>query len=45
MEGPNMPKYQPCPRGHGLKKRKRRTLGGAYYHCEKCGDFFVRVVS
>lgn len=42
--GPNMPKYQPCPKGHGLqKKRKRKTLGGAYYYCNNCrSDFFVK---
>ena len=40
--GPNMPKYQPCPRGHGGKKRKQKTIGGAYYLCERCGDYFVR---
>ena len=39
---PNMPKYQPCPNGHGSKKRTEKTLGGANYHCNKCGDFFVR---
>jgi len=40
--GPNMPKYQPCPNGHGLKHRIYKTLGGAYYNCVICGDFFVR---
>jgi len=40
---PNMPKYQPCPKGHGFKRRKEKTLGGASYHCNICGsDFFVR---
>lgn len=39
---PNMPRYQPCSRGHGQKRRKRKTMGGAYYGCKKCGDFFVR---
>ena len=38
---PNMPKAQPCPRGHGWKKRTRKTLGGADYLCNKCGAFFV----
>jgi len=40
--GPNMPKYQSCPGGHGWKRRARKTMGGAYYGCKKCGDFFVR---
>jgi hypothetical protein len=40
--GHNMPKYQPCPNGHGMKKRKEKTLTGAHYHCNKCGDFLVR---
>jgi len=40
--GPNMPRYQPCHGGHGWKRRKRKTMGGAYYGCKKCGDFFVR---
>ena len=40
--GPNIPRYQFCPRGHGSKKRTRKTMGGAYYGCKKCGDFFVR---
>ena len=39
---PNMPKYQPCPNRHGSKKRTEKTLGGAHYYCNKCGDFFVR---
>jgi hypothetical protein len=41
--GPNMPTYQPCPFGHGLKKRKAKTMGGATYYCNQCkGGFFVR---
>jgi hypothetical protein len=40
--GPNMPKRQPCPNGHGWKRRIYKTLSGAYYHCGLCGDFFVR---
>jgi hypothetical protein len=40
--GPNMPKRQPCPRGHGWKRRKQKTMGGAYYGCRICGDFFIR---
>lgn len=40
--GPNMPRYQFCPQGHGLKRRTRKTMGGAYYGCKKCGEFFVR---
>jgi len=40
--GPNMPKYQPCPRGHGMKRRTQKTAGGAYYACQQCGKFFVR---
>jgi hypothetical protein len=42
-DGPNMPKYQPCPQGHGWKRRKQKTMSGAYYSCPICGDFFVRV--
>ena len=38
----NMPKRQPCPFGHGWKKRVRKTIGGATYSCGKCGEFFVR---
>ena len=41
--GPNMPKSQPCPVGHGWKRRKEKTMGGANYHCW-CGDFFVRAI-
>lgn len=41
--GPNMPKSQPCPQGHGWKRRKQKTMGGANYHCNTCRqDFFVR---
>lgn len=42
MDTPNMPRFQPCPQGHGLKKRKKKTLGGAYYGCGICGNFFVK---
>jgi len=39
----NMPKCQPCPLGHGWKKRLQKTLGGASYWCNKCqSDFFVK---
>lgn len=39
---PNMPKFQPCPRGHGWKKRIEKTIGGARYLCNRCRDkFFV----
>jgi hypothetical protein len=40
--GHNMPKYQPCPHCHGWKRRKEKTMGGAVYSCQKCGEFFVR---
>jgi len=43
----NMPKYQPCPKGHGLKKiREKAIVGGvpgALYYCNICKiEFFVR---
>lgn len=39
----NMPQYQPCPAGHGWKRRREKTVRGATYWCEKCrGVFFVR---
>ena len=39
----NMPKYQPCPFGHGWKRRRDKTLAGARYWCGQCdGSFFVR---
>ena len=43
----NMPKYQPCPFGHGLKKIEEKAIvggvPGALYYCNKCKDrFFVR---
>jgi hypothetical protein len=46
--GPNMPKYQPCPKGHGLKKREDKAIvggiPGALYYCNICKDsFFVKV--
>ena len=40
--GPRMPKYQPCPSCNKMAKRKRKTMGGAYYRCRKHGEFFVR---
>jgi len=41
--GVNMPKHQPCPEGHGWKKRKSKAAGGARYWCNRCqGFFFVR---
>ena len=41
--GPNMPKHQPCPEGHGWKRRESKTRGGARYWCNRCqGFFFVR---
>lgn len=40
--GLNMPKYQPCPKNHGWKKQRHKTLGGAVYWCNLCQDeFFV----
>ena len=40
--GPNMPRFQPCPLGHGPKKRVAKTVGGALYHCNKCqSDFLI----
>jgi len=40
--GPNMPQYQPCPLGHGWKKRKGKTMAGALYWCNICkAEFFV----
>lgn len=43
----NMPKYQPCPKGHGLKKIEDKAIvggvPGALYYCNQCkGRFFVR---
>ena len=41
--GPNIPKRQPCPMEHGWKKRDSKTVGGAYYWCNRCQHhFFVR---
>ena len=37
----NMPKRQPCPFGHGWKKRLEKTLGGALYWCNKCQTSFL----
>ena len=31
--GPNMPKRQPCPNGHGWMPRQQKTENGAYYFC------------
>lgn len=44
----NMPKSQPCPKGHGWKKREDKAImggvPGALYYCNRCKDsFFVRV--
>lgn len=39
--GPNMPKSQPCPECRGRAKRESKTMGGANYHCNKHGSFFV----
>ena len=40
---PNMPKAQPCPLCRTWIKRKRKTMGGADYHCNRCkSGFFVR---
>jgi hypothetical protein len=38
----NMPKRQPCPTHGGNCKRVNRTVGGAIYHCPRCGNFFVQ---
>lgn len=39
----NMPQYQPCPAGHGWKRRITKRRGGATYWCERCRAlFFVR---
>ena len=43
----NMPKYQPCPKGHGLKKIEDKAIvggvPGALYYCNQCkSSFFVR---
>lgn len=41
--GPNMPRYQPCPRGHGWKKRISKSITGAWYFCNRCQEkFFVK---
>jgi len=37
----NMPKSQPCPRGHGWKKRVEKTMGGAIYWCNRCQSNFI----
>jgi hypothetical protein len=39
--GPNMPRRQRCSCGRWAK-RKRKTMGGAYYKCPIHGEFFVR---
>ena len=36
VEGPNMPKYQPCPECHHGSKRGRKTMAGAFYSCTRC---------
>jgi len=43
----NMPKYQPCPKGHGMKKIRGKAIvvgvPGALYYCNQCKtEFFVR---
>jgi hypothetical protein len=43
----NMPRYQPCPKGHGMKKIVEKAIvggiPGALYYCNKCkNEFFVR---
>ncbi len=40
VEGPNMPKYQPCPECHHGSKRDRKTMAGAFYKC-LCGFEFL----
>lgn len=41
--GLNMPKKQPCPMGHGWKKRDSKTMGGAHCWCNTCQHhFFVK---
>ena len=39
--GPNMLKKQPCPLGHGWKKRNGKTMGGASYYCNRCKPRFL----
>ena len=39
--GSNMPKYQPCPLGHGWKKRNGKTMAGALYWCNVCQSSFL----
>ncbi len=39
--GPDMPKYQPCPLGHGWKKRSSKTMAGALYWCNMCQSSFL----
>lgn len=40
LGGLNMPKFQPCPEGHGQKKRDSKAAGGAYYWCNTCQHHF-----
>jgi hypothetical protein len=45
--GPNMPRYQPCPKDRGLKKRVDKAIvggvPGALYYCNRCKtEFFVK---
>ena len=42
--GPNMPKYQPCPRCRRMSKRMEKTEGGAKYKCREHGKFFMRAL-
>jgi hypothetical protein len=44
--GPNMPRYQPCPKGCGLKRIVDKAVvggvPGALYYCNHCKqEFFV----
>jgi len=34
--GPNAPKRQPCMECHGWRKRTRRGVRAASYHCSRC---------
>jgi len=43
VEGPNMPKYQPCPECHHGCKRDRKTMAGAFYKCNRCDSEFLVV--
>ena len=43
-DGPNMPRYQPCPECHAGCKRDRKTVAGAIYSCNRCDGFMFMVV-